>query len=83
MSFIRRIDNPDPSELMAAATIDAQHGLDEKMRLHPPLPACDLLPPIPPLPALDAIRPELKQLVNEAYKIPRQWRIRDERLPLA
>jgi len=83
MSFIRRIDNPDPSELMATATIDAQHGLDEKMRLHPPLPACDLLPTITPLPPLGAVRPQLKQLVNEAYKIPRQWRLRDEVQPLA
>ncbi|HSO10471.1 MAG TPA: hypothetical protein VLR45_10815 [Desulfoprunum sp.] len=83
MSFIRRIDNPDPSELTASSTIDAQHGLDEKMRLHPPLPACDLLPTISPLPALADIRPHLKQLIDEAYTIPRKWRLRDEILPIA
>jgi len=68
---------------MASATIDAHHSRDEQMRLHPPLPACDLLPTISPLPALDDIRPQLKRLINEAYTIPRKWRLRDEILPLA
>lgn len=83
MGFIRRLDNPDPSELMAGGSVDGQLGRDEQMRLHPPLPACDLLPTIAPLPPLDDIRPQLKQLIAEAYRLPRQWRLRDEIAPLS
>lgn len=84
MSFIRRLDNPDPgrSELMVPdAASDAGHGLDEKMRLHPPLPACDLLPTISPLPSVKDILPQLQQLIDEAYKIPREWKLRNEVRP--
>ena len=81
MSFIRRLDNPDPGhgEFLESGAIDAgQHGLDEKMRLHPPLPACDMLPTITPLPQFESIRSDLMQLIHEAYRIPRTWRLRDE-----
>ncbi len=81
MSFIRRIDNPDPgrSELLQAGRDgDPQHGLDEKMRLHPPLPACDLLPSISPLPPIKAIYPQLRRLIDEALRIPRGFDLRTE-----
>lgn len=81
MSFIRRLDNPNTGhgEFLESGTVDAgQHGLDESMRLHPPLPASDKLPTITPLPPFADIRSNLTQLIDQAYKIPRKWRLRDE-----
>ena len=52
------------------------------MRLHPPLPACDLLPTITLLPPFEHIHSDLMQVIDEAYKIPRTWRLRDEVRPL-
>jgi hypothetical protein len=81
MSFIRRLDNPDPgiSQIMESGTGgDIHHGLDESMQLHPPLPACDLLPTISPLPPFKEVQPQLKQLIYEAYKLPREWKLRTE-----
>ncbi|MDP3480704.1 MAG: hypothetical protein Q8R88_13105 [Desulfoprunum sp.] len=81
MSFIRRIDTPDPasSQLMNSGRGgDPQHGLDEKMRLHPPLPACDLMPTISPLPPFEEIQPQLKQLIDEAFEIPRDFDLKTE-----
>ena len=85
MSFIRRLDNPSPGhgEFLESGALDAgQHGLDESMRLHPPLPACEQLPAITRLPAFADIRSELIQLIDQAYRIPRRWRLRDEVRPL-
>jgi hypothetical protein len=48
------------------------------MQLHPPLPACDLLPSISPLPPFNDVKSQLKQLIDEAYKIPREWKLRTE-----
>ena len=81
MNFIRRIDNADSgrSELMEAGHgSDPQHSLDEKMRLRPPLPACDLLPTIPPLPPFKDVQPQLKQLIDEAFEIPHDFDLRAE-----
>lgn len=81
MSFIRRIDNPDParSEFMDTGRgSDPQHGMEEQMRLHPPLPACELLPTISPLPPFKAVRAQLKRLIDEAYAIPRDFDLRTE-----
>lgn len=81
MSFIRRIDTPDPasSQLMDSGRgRDPQHSLDEKMRLHPPLPACDLMPTISPLPPFEEIQPQLKQLIDEAFEIPRDFDLKAE-----
>ncbi len=86
MSFIRRIDTPDPSrsELMQSSRdSDPQHSLDERMRLHPPLPACDLLPTISPLPPFKEIYPQLRRLIDEALQIPRAFDLRTEARSLA
>ncbi len=83
MNFIRRIDNPDParSQLMDSGRGGGpQQGLDEKMRLHPPLPACDLMPTISPLPPFTEVQPQLKQLIDEAFEIPRDFDLKTEAL---
>jgi hypothetical protein len=83
MNFIRRIDNPDSgrNELMESGLGgNPQHGLDEQMRLHPPLPACNLMPIISPLPPFASIRPQLSQLIDEAYRIPRDFDLKTETL---
>lgn len=81
MDFIRRIDNPDPmrSEMMNSGRGgDPQHSLDDQMRLRPPLPANKLLPTITPLPQFKTIQPQLKQLIDEAYKMPRSFDLKAE-----
>jgi len=83
MNFIRRIDNSDSgrSELMESGRVgDPQHGLDEQMRLRPPLPACDLLPTIAPLPPIKTIHRQLTKLIDEAYLIPRDFDLKTEAL---
>ena len=71
LSFIRRIDNPDGSMMNALNPPEnpaLHHGLADQMRLHPPLPACEVLPTLPLLPDKKAILTELKQLAAAAFQ---------------
>jgi hypothetical protein len=80
MSFIRRLDSPDSgsAEMMQTAVpLIAEQQLSTKMRLHPPIPAGEMLPHLPSLPPPESLQPRLDNLLNEAYRIPRLWRIRD------
>jgi hypothetical protein len=72
MSFIRRLDNPDPSILTTMQPEIAGgpgQGLSSQLRLHPPLPACEMLPTIPALPPQKAIHSQLMKLVNAAMEL--------------
>ncbi len=69
MSFIRRLETPDTgmAEMMQTGAVVAPgQSLEGKLRLHPPLPACEVLPDIPALPELKAIMPQLKRLLQAA-----------------
>jgi hypothetical protein len=45
-----------------------RHGLADQMRLHPPLPACEILPSLPLLPDKKSILAKLKKLAETAYQ---------------
>ncbi len=71
MNFIRRLDNPEPgilSNMQSAGNGGPGQSLSGQMRLHPPLPACEVLPTIAPLPPQKTIQRELKQLVKSAME---------------
>jgi hypothetical protein len=71
MNFIRRLDNPEPgilSTMQSAGNGNPDQSLSGQMRLHPPLPACEVLPSIPALPSQKTIRRELKQLLKAAME---------------
>jgi hypothetical protein len=71
MSFIRRLDNPEPgilSNMQTAGNGNPSQSLSGQMRLHPPLPTCEVLPTIAALPPQKAIRRELKQLLKAAME---------------
>jgi hypothetical protein len=69
LSFIRRLDSPDANIL---TTLQPAEGagptriLADQMRLHPPLPTCEILPTMPALPGRKQIQPQLLQLIKEA-----------------
>lgn len=69
LGFIRRLESPDANILTAMQPADRGgpvRGLADQMRLHPPLPTCEILPTIPPLPERKLIQPQLLQLAKEA-----------------
>lgn len=71
LSFIRRLDSPDPSVLNAMQLPGERtpgQGLSEQMRLHPPLPACEILPTLPALPEKKRIQSQLRQLATCALE---------------
>lgn len=70
LSFIRRLDNPDGGTLNTLSPPEnpaLRHGLADQMRLHPPLPACEILPTLPLLPDKKSILPQLKKMAATAF----------------
>lgn len=71
LSFIRRLDSPDSNVLnmMQHATKGSQRqGLSGQMRLHPPLPACEILPSLPVLPKLAEVKQQLAALAKRTFQ---------------
>jgi len=70
LRFIRRIDSPGIDGLSAMLPPDEScqiHSLSDQMRLHPPLPACEMLPTLPPLPEKKEILRQLKDVAENAF----------------
>jgi len=71
LRFIRRLDSPGDGTLygMQPPEEGASHqGLSDQMRLHPPPPACEILPILPPIPEKRQIARQLKQIANTAFR---------------
>ena len=71
LTFLRRLDHPGLHELGASLPPGAGSGpgLTDQLRMHPPQPANEVLPPLPPLPPRSAIRRQLKMIAHDAYKL--------------
>ena len=70
MSFIRRLDSADAgtAALMQTGRSENSKGhLADQLRLHPPVPAAEMLPQIPSIPELRSVRPRLLELAKEIY----------------
>ena len=70
LSFIRRLDNPDGGTMSTMNPPEnpaLRHGLADQMRLHPPLPACEVLPTLPLLPDKKSILRQLKKIADTAF----------------
>ena len=70
LSFIRRLDHPEGTTFNAALPPEGNgfgNALSGQMKLHPPLPACEVLPDLPLLPGKKQIHRELKDLASSAY----------------
>lgn len=71
LSFIRRLDNPDSSILnMMQPAENGGHtrGLRDQLRLHPPLPTCEILPTIPAIPDRKQIKRQLVKIIHAAFQ---------------
>lgn len=80
MGFIRRLDGSDSgmsSILQSGPNAAGANRLSQKMRLHPPLPACDMLPEIPQVPQPAEIKAQLILLAEKAYRSRREFDVRN------
>lgn len=80
LSFIRRLDSHSASMLHTMQPPDnggPNHKLSDQMRLHPPLPACEMLPDLPSLPASRTILRELKHMAVTAFAQPGELNLKD------
>ena len=80
LGFIRQLDGPDASTIglmQGGPEILANQQLSASLRIRPPIAPTELIPTIPELPALGQIGSQLDDLMDEAYEIPRNWRLRD------
>lgn len=69
LTFLRRLDHPGLHDLGASLPPGAGGGpgLSDQLRMRPPQPAFDVLPPLPPLPPVAAIRRQLRKLAHDAF----------------
>lgn len=70
MGFMRNLGGSSSSGSMSGAIAMGLHdSYCEKMRVEPPLPIEQQLPLIHPIVALSAIRPQLKKILDKAYRL--------------
>lgn len=84
MTFIRRLEEPSGElngMLHGGQTIADNQRLSNKLRLHPPLPAEDLLLHLPPVPQLKSIKPQLLSLGEKAFELSPQQEVREFCIP--
>lgn len=79
LQFLRSLENKTQENAPHIFDATRDKKLKEKMRLHPPLPATELLPDIPSIPLQKRIRKQLKELIIKACTQQPQLDIRQYR----
>jgi len=70
IGFMRSLGEPVfGSDLQGGMETNLAADLEKKLRIPPPSPVEQFLPPLPPLPPLPTIRKQLAALVNEAFTL--------------
>jgi len=80
MDFLRHLDGSGSSatgSMAGAVTPQTGTELERKMKVEPPPPVDQLLPVIPPLAPLAKIKPLLKKIVDQAFRIQQKPDLRE------
>jgi hypothetical protein len=76
LQFLRSLENTSMEHSPPAFDTTGGADLEKKMRIHPPLPATELLPEIPAVPPEKSIHKQLKKLIMKACEHQPQLDIR-------
>lgn len=85
MGFMRRMEAPshhNSDMLQYGSAIEHQQKLSAKLKINPPLPPEQLLPPLNQPPPFVEIKQELKDLAERAYSLNPEIEVRQISLPL-
>ena len=80
LGFIRQIDGPDASTIglmQGGPEFFANQQLSNSLRIKPPAAPDGQIPVLAPLPDSVTISAQIENLIDEAYHVPRSWRLRD------